>query len=62
MLLSYVMDGAAHGHGLRELADLHLDLQTAPYEAVCGSGVRRIGFDRVPIDAGDAPTAPRSRT
>ena len=25
MLLSYVLDGAAHGHGLAELARLHLD-------------------------------------
>src|SRR5918996_492561 len=40
MLLSYVMDGAAHGHGLRDLADLHFDLRTTPYEAVCGSGTR----------------------
>jgi DNA polymerase-1 len=54
MLLSYVMDGAAHSHGLRDLADLHLDLRTTPFEAVCGSGTRRIGFDRVPIDQATA--------
>jgi DNA polymerase-1 len=49
MLLSYVLDGAAHGHGLAELASLHLDRQTAAYEAVCGSGRSRIAFDRAPI-------------
>jgi DNA polymerase-1 len=49
MLLSYVMDGAAHGHGLAELASLHLDRQTAAYESVCGSGRSRIAFDRAPI-------------
>ncbi|MGH6917086.1 MAG: DNA polymerase, partial [Geminicoccaceae bacterium] len=49
MLLSYVLDGAGHGHGLAELASLHLDRQTAAYETVCGSGRSRIPFDRVPI-------------
>jgi DNA polymerase-1 len=37
MLLSYVIDGAGHGHGLDELAALHLDHTMMPYEAVCGS-------------------------
>jgi DNA polymerase-1 len=49
MLLSYVLDGAAHGHGLAELASLHLDRQTAAYETVCGSGRSRIAFDRAPV-------------
>jgi DNA polymerase-1 len=50
MLLSYVLDGAAHGHGLVELASLHLDRQTTAYDTICGSGKKRIPFDRVPID------------
>jgi DNA polymerase I len=49
MLLSYVLDGAAHGHGLAELASLHLDRQIAAYETVCGSGRNRIAFDRAPV-------------
>jgi DNA polymerase-1 len=49
MLLSYVMDGAAHGHGLAELASLHLDRQITAYESVCGSGRSRIAFDRAAI-------------
>src|SRR5919108_2559693 len=49
MLLSYVLDGAAHGHGLAELASLHLDRQIAAYETVCGSGRSRIAFDRAPV-------------
>ena len=34
MLLSYVLDGARHGHGLDELAELHLEHAMTPYEAV----------------------------
>ena len=49
MLLSYALDGAAHGHGLAELASLHLDREATAYETVCGSGRSRIAFDRAPI-------------
>ncbi|MDF2780240.1 MAG: polymerase [Geminicoccaceae bacterium] len=49
MLLSYVIDGARHGHALDELAALHLDHTMMPYEAVCGSGRKRIPFDKVPV-------------
>jgi DNA polymerase I len=49
MLLSYVIDGARHGHALDELAALHLDHAMMPYEAVCGSGRKRIPFDKVPV-------------
>jgi len=50
MLLSYVLDGASHGHGMDELAERHLDHTTIPYEAVCGKGAKQIGFAQVPID------------
>ena len=50
MLLSYVLDGASHGHGMDELAMRHLDHETIPYEAVCGKGAKQIGFAQVPID------------
>jgi DNA polymerase-1 len=50
MLLSYVLDGARHGHGMDELAMRHLDHETIPYEAVCGKGTKQIGFAQVPID------------
>jgi DNA polymerase-1 len=50
MLLSYVLDGASHGHGMDELAKRHLDHDTIPYEAVCGKGAKQIGFAQVPID------------
>lgn len=50
MLLSYVMDGAAHGHGMDELAERLCGHQTITYEAVTGTGKNRIGFAQVPLD------------
>ncbi len=50
MLLSYVLDGGRHGHGMDELAKRWLDYETIPYEAVCGKGAAQIGFARVPVE------------
>jgi len=50
MLLSYVLDGASHGHGMDELAKLHLDHDTIKFADVCGTGKNQITFDRVPLD------------
>ncbi|NBB82678.1 MAG: DNA polymerase I [Alphaproteobacteria bacterium] len=50
MLMSYVLDGGAHGHGMDELADLHLGHKTIKYSDVCGSGKSAITFDRVALD------------
>jgi DNA polymerase-1 len=50
MLLSYVLDGASHGHGLDELALLHLGHTNITFAEVCGSGRNQITFDRVPLD------------
>ncbi|WP_029007279.1 DNA polymerase I [Azospirillum halopraeferens] len=50
MLISYVLEGGAHGHGMDELARLHLDHTTISFEEVCGTGKNRITFDRVPLD------------
>ncbi len=50
MLLSYVLDGAAHGHGMDELARRHLQHATIPFEDVCGKGKAQITFDKAPID------------
>lgn len=50
MLLSYVLDGASHGHGLDELAALHLEYQTIPLASVRGKGVNQISFDRAPVE------------
>jgi len=50
MLLSFCVDGGSHGHGMDELADLHLGLKTIKFEEVCGKGKNQITFDRVPLD------------
>lgn len=50
MVLSYLTDGATHGHGMDELAKLYLDHETIKYEDVCGKGKNQVTFDRVPLD------------
>lgn len=49
MVMSYVLDGGLHGHGMDELAALHLGHQTIPYEAVTGVGKKQISFADVPL-------------
>ncbi|AWK84872.1 DNA polymerase I [Azospirillum thermophilum] len=50
MLISYVLEGGSHGHGMDELAELHLAYTPIPFKEVCGSGKSQITFDRVPLD------------
>ncbi|MEZ5835372.1 MAG: DNA polymerase I [Geminicoccaceae bacterium] len=50
MLLSYVLDGASHGHGLDELAERHLQHHTITYESVCGKGAKQILFTEAPLE------------
>ncbi len=50
MLMSYVLDGGAHGHGMDELAQIHLAHTAIAYDEVTGKGKARITFDRVPLD------------
>jgi DNA polymerase-1 len=50
MLMSYVLDGSTHGHGMDELAELHLVYKTIHYEDVAGKGAKQISFAEVPID------------
>ena len=50
MLISYVLAGASHGHGMDELAKRHLGHDCISYESVCGKGATQIGFAEVPID------------
>ena len=63
MLLSYVLDGGAHGHGLDELTLLHLGRTNIKFSEVCGSGKNKISFAEVALDkaldyaAEDADTA-----
>lgn len=50
MVLSYVLNGVEHGHGMDELASIYLDYTTIKYQDVCGSGKDKITFDEVELD------------
>jgi len=50
MLLSYVLEAGLHGHGMDELAELHLGHKTISYSEVAGKGKSQVTFDRVPLD------------
>ncbi len=50
MLISYVLDGTSHGHGLDELAALHCGHKMISYDEVTGTGKGRISFAAVPVD------------
>jgi len=49
MLLSFVLDAGLHGHGMDELARLHLDYETIKFTDVVGKGKDQIGFDEAPL-------------
>ena len=50
MLLSYVLEGGLHGHGLDELAVLHLGHTNIKFSEVAGTGKNQVSFDHVPLD------------
>lgn len=50
MVMSYVLNGSRHGHGMDELAKEYLDYETIKYSDVCGTGKNKITFDRVDLD------------
>lgn len=50
MLLSYALDSGVNGHGMDELADVHLGLKPIKFKDVAGSGKSQVTFDLVPLD------------
>src|SRR5476651_1396131 len=50
MLLSFVLDGGKHGHGMDELAERYLNQKTIKFSDVAGSGAKQVSFDKVPLD------------
>jgi DNA polymerase-1 len=50
MLISFVLEGGMHGHGLDELAKLHFGHDMIKYKDVAGSGKSHIGFAAVPLE------------
>lgn len=57
MLMSYVLDGGKHGHGMDELAERHLQYTTIKYADVAGSGKNQKRFDEVDIKSATAYAA-----
>jgi DNA polymerase-1 len=49
MLMSYVLEGGLHGHGMDELSQLHLSHTPIAFSEVTGKGKDKIGFDCVPV-------------
>ena len=49
MLISYVLEGGLHGHGMDELSELHLSHTPITFSDVTGKGKDKIGFDCVPV-------------
>jgi DNA polymerase-1 len=49
MLMSYVLEGGLHGHGMDELSQLHLSHTPITFSEVTGKGKDKIGFDCVPV-------------
>ncbi|PPR75990.1 MAG: hypothetical protein CFH05_00426, partial [Alphaproteobacteria bacterium MarineAlpha3_Bin4] len=50
MLLSYVVDGGLHSHGMDELARDFLGHETIKFSDVAGKGKSQISFAQVPLD------------
>lgn len=50
MLMSFVLDAGAHGHGLDELAELHLQHKMISFNEVTGTGTKRISFAQVELE------------
>lgn len=57
MLMSYILDAGRHGHGMDELAELHLGHQTIKFTDVCGTGKAMKTFDYVALDQATAYAA-----
>lgn len=50
MLMSFVLDAGAHGHGLDELAELHLKHKMISFSEVTGTGAKKISFAQVELE------------
>jgi DNA polymerase-1 len=49
MLMSYVVEGGLHGHGMDELSELHLSHKPISFTEVTGKGKDKITFDCVDV-------------
>ncbi len=51
LVMSFDLDAGRSGHGLDELAKTHFDHECIAFKSVCGTGLKQITFDKVPLDA-----------
>ena len=49
MLISYVLEGGLHGHGMDELSRLHLGHEPIPFKTVAGTGQAQKSFKHVEL-------------
>jgi DNA polymerase-1 len=49
MLISYVLEGGLHGHGMDELSQLYLGHTPIPFKQVAGVGQKQISFAQVEL-------------
>jgi len=57
MLISYVLEGGMHGHGMDELARLHLGHEPIPFKSVAGTGKAQKSFKHVELKPATAYAA-----
>jgi DNA polymerase-1 len=57
MMISYAMEAGRHGHGMDELAQLHLGHAPISFDSVTGTGRARIPFSKVALDKATAYAA-----
>ncbi len=57
MLISYVLDGGLHGHGMDELSQLYLGHTPIPFKKVAGIGQKQISFAQVELKPATAYAA-----
>ena len=57
LLMSAVLDGGRHGHGLKELTEKHFSHRMTHYKEVVGTGQKAVTFDRVSVEAASAYAA-----
>jgi DNA polymerase-1 len=57
MLISYVLEGGLHGHGMDELSQLHLGHTPIPFKQVAGTGKSQKSFAQVELNPATAYAA-----
>ena len=57
MLISYVLEGGLHGHGMDELSKLHLGHTPIPFKQVAGTGKKELSFKHVDLASATAYAA-----